>query len=150
MAEAPMNGQAEACGSGRNARNGSAETAPPAEISAASRDLSLPALTMAFHVACSSAPKRTSRMTSRGKGVNPERMRRSGTRLASAFRIPEKTTEICTKMHGGGRLCGHVSNSILSVGEQWWLIGAIFTCARHAFNPGAPFNYEMFLMDIRT
>ncbi|EGE55639.1 hypothetical protein RHECNPAF_890051 [Rhizobium etli CNPAF512] len=67
MAEAPINGQAALCGNGRNARNGKADTAPPAEISAASRDLSLPALTIAFHVACSNAPNKTSRMTSSGK-----------------------------------------------------------------------------------
>ena len=65
-----MNGQAAAFGSGRNARKGSAATAPPAEINAASSDLSVPALMMAFHVAWRRAPKRTRRMTSRGKIAN--------------------------------------------------------------------------------
>ncbi len=47
----PMKGQAAGCGKGKKGRNGSAATAPPAETSAASSDLFVPALMIAFHVA---------------------------------------------------------------------------------------------------
>jgi len=68
--DAINHGQLAEAGNGMNGNASSATSAPPPAINPVSPSLSLPDLTMAFQLACSNAPSRTSSMTWVGIGLS--------------------------------------------------------------------------------